>query len=157
MVRGDQVAPIGGAPDKGAWWEAPGGGQGRGGKWRKPGTAGFLKNHRNMLTYMAQQGALQLEEAESAFQQARRDLEQAPTQNNITRLGKAADQVRNRSQNVVEIARKLRRLDEDHVYILTDDSQVVPLTNRRNSWFLFFINRDGPRSLPRSQANQLPA
>ena len=62
----DQVAANGGAWNEGAWWEAPGGeesrggGQGKGGKWRrKPGTVAFLKNqdraknHRNMLTHMA--------------------------------------------------------------------------------------------------------
>ena len=71
MVWDDQVAAIGGARNEGAWWEAPGGeesrggGQGKGGKWRKPGTLGFLKNHRRMLTHMASAGAIELEQAES--------------------------------------------------------------------------------------------
>ena len=42
-----------------------GGGQGKGGAWRKPGTASFLKNHRMMLTHMATAGAIELEQAES--------------------------------------------------------------------------------------------
>ena len=130
----DQVAAIGGAWNEGAWWEAPGGeesrggGQGKGGKWRTPGTLGFLKNHSNMLTHMAERGAIQLEQAESAFQQARRDFEQAKTQENPTRLGEAADWVRNRSQNVDRIAHKWRILDEEHLYMFTE--VVVPLTER---------------------------
>ena len=116
--------------DKVTWWEAPGGGsrgggegkggeeirgggQGKGCNWRKPGTLGFLKNHRNMLTHMATRGALQLEEAESAFQQACHDFEQAPTQNNLTRFRRAADRAIYRSDIVDVVAIKWRRLGEN--------------------------------------------
>ena len=42
-----------------------GGGQGKGGAWRKPGTASFLNNHRRTLAHMASAGAIELEQAES--------------------------------------------------------------------------------------------
>ena len=147
----DKVTANWGAWSAGAWWEAPGGGnkgggegkggeesrgggQGKGGKWRKPGTVGFLKNHRKMLTHMAERGAIQLELAELEYQQACRDFEQAKTQENTTQLCKAADWVRNRSQNVDRIAHKWRLLDEEHLYMFTDHGEVVPLTEREKQF-----------------------
>ena len=93
---------------------------------------GFLKNHRKLLTHMAERGAIELEQAESAFQQACSDFEQVITLENSTRLRKAADWVRYRSQNVDIVALKWRRLDEEHVYILTDHGEAVPLTDWEN-------------------------
>jgi hypothetical protein len=114
----------------GPWWESRGGGQGRGGKWRKPGTMAFLKNHRKMLTHMAWSGTIELEQAESAYLQACRDFGEAKTQETTTRVRKAVEWVRDRSQNMETIAHKWRRLDVEHLYILTGHGEVLPLTER---------------------------
>ena len=106
--------------------ESRGGKRGKGSKPRTPGTVRFLTNHRRMLTHEAKRTKIKLEQAESAYQQACRDFEQVGTQDNTTRLRKAADWVRYRSQNVDNVALKWRRLEEEHVYILTDHGEAAP-------------------------------
>ena len=105
-------------------------GKGKGCKPRTPGTVRFLANHRRMLTHEAERTKIKLEQAESALQQACSDFEQVMTLENSTRLRKAADWVTYRSQNVDIVALKWRGLDEEHVYILTDHGEAVPLTER---------------------------
>ena len=83
-----------------------------------------------MLTHTAERGAIELEQAESAYQQARRDFEQAKTQENTAQLCKAADWVWDRRQNMDRIAHKWRLLDEQHLYMFTDHGESVPLTER---------------------------
>jgi len=114
--------------------ERRGGGQGKGGAWRRPGCKNFLKNHRKMLHYTASEGQIELEQAESAQEQAQLVFAQAQTEDNINRFWSAAAWARNRSLNVERIAFKIRALDEDGVYVLTDDAQVVPLTDEEKQW-----------------------
>ena len=47
-----------------------GGGPGKGGRSRAPGTFAFLVNHRKMLALMANKGALELQQAVSAHEEA---------------------------------------------------------------------------------------
>ena len=94
----------------------------------------FLKSHRKMLTHMAWSGAIELEQAESAHRQACRDFGQARTQENTTLLCKAVEWVSDRSQNMEQIAHTWQRLDEDHLYILGDHGEEVPLTDREKQW-----------------------
>ena len=107
--------------------ESRGGKRGKGSKPRTPGTVRFLTNHRRVLTHEAKRTKIKLEQAESAYQQACRDFEQAKTQENTTQLCKAADWVRNRSQNVDRIAHKWRLLDEEHLYLFTGHGDIVPI------------------------------
>ena len=90
-----------------------GGKRGKGSKPRTPGTVRFLTSHRNMLTREAKRTNIKLEQAESAYQQACRDFEQAPTQNNLSRFRRGTDWVRYRSDDVVVVALKWRRLDDN--------------------------------------------
>ena len=56
---------------------AEGGGDGRGGKWRMPGTRGFLKNHRKLLTHIAKQAKIEFDQAASAREEAQRVFREA--------------------------------------------------------------------------------
>ena len=111
-----------------------GGKRGKGSKPRTPGTVGFLKNHRNMLTYEAKRTKIDLEQAVSDYEQACRDFGQARTQENTTQLCKAVEWVSDRSQNMEHVAHKWQRLDEDHLYILGDHGEEVPLTEREKQF-----------------------
>ena len=86
-----------------------------------------------MLTHMARAGAIELEQAESAHEEAQLAFAQANTQENMALLWQAADWAKHRALNVEWFAFKWKALDEDGVYILTDDSQLVHLTEQRKS------------------------
>ena len=92
---------------------AKGGGKGPGGKRRKPGAKGFLKNHRNGLTHIEKQGAIELEEAVSAHNEAKRAFHEDKTEENLEKLEQAYTWRENRELNLNWILYKWKSLDED--------------------------------------------
>ena len=79
---------------KGGGWQPTGGGEGKGGHNRTPGTKAFLKNHRKMLTYMTSVAAIDLEWAVSANDLAQEAYAAAKNPETIQALFEAAKWVK---------------------------------------------------------------
>ena len=85
---------------------AEGGGDGRGGKWRMPGTRGFLKNHRKLLTHIAKQAKIEFDQAASAYEEAQNVFREAKTPENQQKIREAGNWVNNRELNMDWVALK---------------------------------------------------
>ena len=84
-----------------------------------------------MVYYMARVGAFDLEQAESAHEQAKLAFEQANTEDNMRTLWYAADYAKNRSLDVEWIAYKIQAMDEQCIDILTDDTVLVLMAEEK--------------------------
>ena len=121
---------------KGGGWQPTGGGEGKGGRNRVPGTKAFLKNHRKMLTHMTDAAAIDLCQAVSAHGLAEEAYAAAKSPVIMKALYEASEWVKNRELNVSWIDFKFRSLDDDGVYIITNGSHIVHLADDEKWWNL---------------------
>ena len=56
-----------------------------------PGTRGFLKNHRKLLTHIAKQAKIEFDQAASAHEEAQRVFREAKTPENLQTFQEAGN------------------------------------------------------------------
>ena len=106
-----------------------GGGEGRGGQHRAPGQKSFLKNHRKMLRHQKGNGERDLAAAESAHEEARTAFTGRKAAENFQRVTETAQWLSNRQLNLDWISFKQSSLDDDGLYILTNEQHTIALTD----------------------------